>query len=248
MAALVGTGCTHCPRQDFLQHLKALQLSSAVPFPWLPAVLSPIRHHPDVLGSHTSEKFMELHEAYSLMIGKATGKSGSSSQDGWDFHDWYWSFAKNHRRRSADGASHEPQRPAGSSHIRHQLHHMKARASRRSVKGKTHEPAHDTHMLRESGVHPAWAASVQSTDGAEFGSFGGSADGETAAESDSGGVGYGHVGSVSGSDDSDSFDDAEASPFSDNNYSHRPPSVGCNHLNGQLSGLKRRAILKQRQA
>lgn len=60
-----------------------------------------LQHHPDVSKQEGAEvRFLQLAEAYEFLLKKLRGgdepdESSSHQADGWDFHDWYWSFRMN---------------------------------------------------------------------------------------------------------------------------------------------------------
>ena len=52
---------------------------------------SPRRHHPDVGGAGKSKDFVDIQQAYEVLIGRSRGKevdARGTSASGWSFHDW----------------------------------------------------------------------------------------------------------------------------------------------------------------
>ena len=101
-----------------------------------------LEHHPDrVLGESggkagaetqkVQRRFMRIQEAYEMLMGRRHVHMGSSQeQDGWNFHDFFWSF--NYHRRKKEGARKQPRPAAGS--WRGQMENLKRRAAARKWK------------------------------------------------------------------------------------------------------------------
>uniref|UniRef100_A0A1D2A4B3 J domain-containing protein n=2 Tax=Auxenochlorella protothecoides TaxID=3075 RepID=A0A1D2A4B3_AUXPR len=62
------------------------------------------QHHPDLHApgdEAVAARFISIQQAYEIVMGRALGRLPESSQHGgWNFHDWFWSFA---RRRADEG-------------------------------------------------------------------------------------------------------------------------------------------------
>jgi curved DNA-binding protein CbpA len=95
--------------------------------------------HPDrVQGAAAGEtkatvqkRFMRIQEAYEMLMGRRHVHMGSQEdQDGWNFHDFFWSF--NYHRRKKEGARTRPPPPAGS--WKGQMENLKRRAAARKWK------------------------------------------------------------------------------------------------------------------
>ena len=49
------------------------------------------RHHPDVGGAEKSKHFVDIQQAYEVLIGRSRGKevdARGTAAGGWSFHDW----------------------------------------------------------------------------------------------------------------------------------------------------------------
>lgn len=103
-----------------------------------------LKHHPDVSKEPDAQlRFLAVQEAYEILTGKHRGKEldgshWSQQQDGWDFHDWYWSFRMERtwkRRGKGEGSASPPPRPAPSAGAwRSQMDGLKRRAVNRNGK------------------------------------------------------------------------------------------------------------------
>jgi hypothetical protein len=191
----------------------------------------------------TDAKFQEIHEAYLILQGKLDGSSGHGDEK-WDFHDWYWSFAARHRKRgAADGAEAaftrrtEGQKSVHRAKVSQQLQQLKKRARSRGTKASG-----SLEAVPPPEVHPAWAAvscvseDSQHTRSAEPPSVEHSGRHAPAHER------YSHE------------EPAVREPLQHReqgeayHYSHRPPPIGSGHLASQLSGLRRKAKLRDQVA
>ncbi|KAK9827402.1 hypothetical protein WJX81_008293 [Elliptochloris bilobata] len=61
-----------------------------------------LKHHPDVGGAEKSRQFVDIQQAYEVLIGRSRSKEvdprGASTAAGWSFHDWYWKFVTARRQ------------------------------------------------------------------------------------------------------------------------------------------------------
>jgi len=106
----------------------------------------PDRHVGDDPNKRTIQKrFMKIQEAYEMLMGRRHGGSLSGSkveQDGWNFHDFFWSF-NYHRRKKEErmGVSGTPPPPAGA--WKGQMENLKRRAAIRRWRRQSNTPAED---------------------------------------------------------------------------------------------------------
>lgn len=104
-----------------------------------------LEHHPDRhtvdddLHKRTIQKrFMKIQEAYEMLMGRRHGNilGPKAEQNGWNFHDFFWSFNYHRRKREEQmGSCGMPPPPAGS--WKGQMENLKRRAAmRRWRKGR----------------------------------------------------------------------------------------------------------------
>ena len=211
------------------------------------------------------------------MIGKTqSGRDPSApprDSGSWEFHDWYWSFSTNQRRRRSSSTAGYSKRPeaekaASRSQVQQQLSHLKARARSRRSRSPTspRSPTAAEAAESESGAPAAsgydpeegdpWAPpslSVDEATGEEVHpAWRASVGGSSASSGDTDG-GAAAAEGVQGAPGPSSQQQqqvkevaAEEEPQQPHVYAHRPPGVGSSHLGSQLLGLKRRAGLKNR--
>lgn len=75
-----------------------------------------LQHHPDVSKEEDAQAhFIALTSAYELLMGRSGGKEGTDHSDsnGWNFHDWYWSFraSRSWGTQQAGGSSKKAKTP-----------------------------------------------------------------------------------------------------------------------------------------
>lgn len=104
-----------------------------------------LQHHPDRVSKDSAlaeAKFIDIQEAYEILIGRRRGKeidaNGTINKNGWDWHDWYWTFSLRWRkRRSAQGGAQDYSRPPAyemRERWKHQLFGLKAKAAQKARK------------------------------------------------------------------------------------------------------------------
>ena len=104
-----------------------------------------LQHHPDRVSKDSAlaeAKFIDIQEAYEILIGRRRGKeidvNGTTNKNGWDWHDWYWTFSLQWRkRRSAGGGAQDYSRPPAyemRERWKHQLFGLKAKAAQKARK------------------------------------------------------------------------------------------------------------------
>ena len=124
-----------------------------------------LEHHPDrvlstaELGSAdkkvtVQKRFMRIQEAYEMLMGRRHVHMGTSDdQDGWNFHDFFWSF--NYHRRKKEGERKRPPPPAGS--WKGQIENLKRRAAARKWK----------KARQARGTQAGWVGNIMNVGGSE---------------------------------------------------------------------------------
>lgn len=111
-----------------------------------------LQHHPDRVSKDRAvaeAKFIDIQEAYEILIGRRRGKEidangGAMNKNGWDWHDWYWTFSLRWRRRRSGGRAQEYGHPPAyemRERWKHQLFGLKAKAARKARKRRPAAPA-----------------------------------------------------------------------------------------------------------
>ncbi len=128
-----------------------------------------LEHHPDrvlpTAGLGSGEKkgtvqkrFMRIQEAYEMLMGRRHVHMGTSDgQDGWNFHDFFWSF--NYHRRKKEGVRKRPPPPAGS--WKGQIENLKRRAAARKWR--------KARQARGSQGAQGWMGNIMNVGGSEAG-------------------------------------------------------------------------------
>ena len=126
-----------------------------------------LEHHPDrvmstaELGSAdekvtVQKRFMRIQEAYEMLMGRRHVHMGTSDgQDGWNFHDFFWSF--NYHRRKKEGERKRPPPPAGS--WKGQIENLKRRAAARKWR--------KARQARGSQGAQGWMGNIMNVGGSE---------------------------------------------------------------------------------
>lgn len=137
-----------------------------------------LEHHPDRALSaaelRSSDKkatvqkrFMRIQEAYEMLMGRRHVHMGTSDdQDGWNFHDFFWSF--NYHRRKKEGERKRPPPPAGS--WKGQIENLKRRAAARKWK----------KARQARGKQKEWLGNIMNVGGSE--EYGGGGRSSAASE------------------------------------------------------------------
>lgn len=119
-----------------------------------------LEHHPDrhMVDDENKNKiqkrFMKIQEAYEMLMGRRHGNvlGAKTEQDGWNFHDFFWSFNYHRRKREESmGTSAMPPPPAGA--WKGQMENLKRRAAlRRWRKQATQPPVTDDSGTSVSNI------------------------------------------------------------------------------------------------
>ena len=106
-----------------------------------------LEHHPDRHIGHDDpnkrtiqKRFMKIQEAYEMLMGRRHGNvlGEKVEQDGWNFHDFFWSFNYHRRKREERmGVAGTPPPPAGA--WKGQMENLKRRAALRQWKKQSKE-------------------------------------------------------------------------------------------------------------
>lgn len=151
-----GTGCR--TRQNTVSSTCCCSIRSEEQLPWEVLDVSPcasekeiktahrklvLQHHPDRHQSRDEsqkrtiqKRFMKIQEAYEMLMGKRHGNvlGAKTEQNGWNFHDFFWSFNYHRRKREErmGVSSTPPPLPAGA--WKGQMENLKRRAAVRRWK------------------------------------------------------------------------------------------------------------------
>lgn len=110
-----------------------------------------MKHHPDREGG-SEANFLLVIEAYEILTGKRDGKEAPEKGNSWEFHDWFWKFTINRRRGGASAAS-KDQAFASRSQMQTQLAGLRHRAAIRSIKRKQSQQPQATDSDDHQAFH-----------------------------------------------------------------------------------------------